>query len=397
MKTLTFTVRKNLTIIASVLFLFVLTFSQSCKKATDESPNQDAANLTMQKRGNPHNPPPPPPTYFYFSNCSSPVYAASFTQGVPVNTTISKTYINSPGGSYPAFTSATVNGITFTAPAGVFNVGSGTIVFTATGTPVYPGISSVTISVGNIIPCSINFTVLNPPASGPTVDPGSTAGSTGVVNFNYRGQAVAYRTVRARDGLIWLQQNLGSPQVAIHEMDQASYGDYFQWGRWDDGHQAPNSATITGGPSLLNPSNIPSGYPKFILGSTSGTRWWGTGGSAMDTWSGTTISSTSGKDPCTALGAGWRMPSAAEWQNVSIAEDLFGTIAAFQSNLKLPSAGYRDLGGGYVYQNGDIGYYWSSNALADSKANVFFFDNVYNAGLTPSDRGAGFSCRCVKN
>ena len=185
---------------------------------------------------------------------------------MPANISITKNYVNSPGGSYAAFTSATVNGITISAPAGTFNVGSGSVVFTATGTPIATGFYNVWISVGNIQQCMMFFTVTNAPVSGPTVDPGPTAGSTGVVNFTYKGQSVAYKTVRAGDGKIWLQQNLGSPQVAFHHNDEASYGDYFQWGRWDDGHQVPNSPTITGGPSLLNPSNIPSGNPKFIVG-----------------------------------------------------------------------------------------------------------------------------------
>ncbi|HET6996702.1 MAG TPA: hypothetical protein VFI06_17030 [Chitinophagaceae bacterium] len=392
-KTTTFTFRQLLPGLA-FLFFGALIICQSCQKEKQPSQNPGSSESTSRKK--PQNPPPPPPP-FYFNNCSYPIYAATFTAGVAGTATITKNYINSPGGSYAAFTSTTVNGITITAPAGTFNAGSGSVVFTATGTPGATGIFTITISVGNIIPCSINFTVLNPPATGPTVDPGPTAGSTGVVNFIYKGQAVAYRTVRAKDGKIWLQQNLGSPQVAIHEMDQASYGDYFQWGRWDDGHQRPNSSTITGGSSLLNPSHISSGNPNFIKGTTASTQWWATGGLASDTWSGTTITSTNGKDPCAALGTGWRLPTEAEWQNISIQEDLFGTIAAFQSNLKLPSAGYRLSYDGSVYQNGDIGYYWTRTAANNSNARVLFFDNVYNAGVTNSERGHGFNCRCIKD
>jgi hypothetical protein len=289
-----------------------------------------------------------------------------------------------------------VNGITVTAPAGTFNTGSGSIVFTASGTPVAAGYYSVTIAVGNIIPCTMYFTVSNAPASGPTVDPGPEPGSTGVINFTYRGQPAAYTTVRADDGRIWLQQNLGSPQVAFHEADESSFGDYFQWGRWDDGHQVRTSPSITGGASLMNPSNIPSGNPNFINGSTAGTTWWGTGGLVSDSWSGLTASAVNGIDPCAALGPGWRLPTAAEWETVSYLEDLFGTTAAFQSNLKLTSAGYRFSPGGFVFTNGDIGYYWTSAALDNSKARVFFFDNLYNAGVVSSSRDQGFNCRCIK-
>jgi hypothetical protein len=39
-------------------------------------------------------------------------------------------------------------------------------------------------------------------------DPGSNTGDTGCVSFMYQGQQVTYTTVRAKDGNIWLQQNL---------------------------------------------------------------------------------------------------------------------------------------------------------------------------------------------
>src|SRR6185295_9929356 len=137
-----------------------------------------------------------------------------------------------------------------------------------------------------------------PANCGTSVDPGSAIGSTGCITFMYRNQQVSYKTVRAKDGRIWLQQNLGSPQVAYSEYDLASYGDLFQWGRWDDGHQLPNGPSITGSSSLQNPSHIPSGNLNFIKGTTAGTRWWGVGGLATDAWSGTLATSTNGKDPC---------------------------------------------------------------------------------------------------
>jgi uncharacterized protein (TIGR02145 family) len=374
-------------------FIILLTgILQGCKKTVEPLASEEMQSLAKKKR---QDPPPPPPT-FYFTNCNYPTYSASFVVGATANGAITKNYVNSPGGSYPAFTSATVNGITISAPAGTFNVGSGSVVFTATGTPISTGFYYVWISVGNIQPCMMFFTVTNAPASGPTVDPGTTEGSTGVINFIYKGQPVAYNTVRAGDGKIWLQQNLGSPQVAFHQSDEASFGDYFQWGRWDDGHQAENSPAITGGPSLLNPSSISSGYPNFIIGQTAGTRWWGTGGLSTDTWSGSSATSTNGIDPCTALGAGWRTPTAQDWQNLKNHEDLEGALAAFMSTLKLPTAGFRDAYGGYVYKGGES-FYWSSTAVNSYALGLFISDNTYAATLQPTDRGQGYNCRCVKD
>jgi len=374
-------------VMASMIFIF-----DACKK-TVETEKVDKEIATKKK---PTLPPPPPPA-FYFTNCNMPTYSASFTVGVPTNIQFIKNYVNSPGGSYTAFTSATVNGITITAPAGTLNVGSGSITFTATGIPINTGSFQIWIGVGNIQQCMAFFTVLNQPASGPTVDPGPAEGSTGVINFIYRGQSVAYTTVRAGDGKIWLQQNLGSPQVAMSVADEASYGDYFQWGRWDDGHQVPNSSTITGGPPLLNPSNIPSGNPNFIVGQTTGTKWWGVGGLATDTWSGSSATSTNGKDPCVALGAGWRLPTAADWQNLKNYDDLDGALAAYMSNLKLPSGGFRAGDGGFVFKGGES-YYWTATASGNSYATgLFISDNTYLATLQASFRGDGYNCRCIKD
>ena len=360
--------RQFLTVLSYFLFFQAVMFFQSCKKTVEPSANEEIA--TKRK---PQNPPPPPPP-FYFSDCYNPLYSAQLTKGKTANVSITKNYVNSPGGSYAAFTSATVNGITVSAPAGTFNVGSGSVVFTATGTPINTGVFYIQIQVGNIQPCMMHFIVINAPVSGPTADPGATEGSTGIINFIYRGQSVAYQTVRAGDGKIWLQQNLGSPQVAMAVWDEASFGDYFQWGRWDDGHQVPNSPTITGGPSLLNPSNIPSGNPNSISG------WWSTGGLATDTWNGTSATATNGKDPCAALGAGWRLPTAADWQNLKNYEDLDGALAAYMSNLKLPAAGYRDAYGGFVYAGGES-YYWSATASGTNAIGLFISDNTYAATL----------------
>lgn len=384
---------KSLSAISLMLSLLLSIIFQNCQKPLDPILSEQSA---ARKKPHPHDPPPPPPPFAL--NCAAATINGSFVVGVATNATITVPYNNSPGGSYPAYTSPTINGITLSAPAGTLNVGSGNIVYTASGVPVSPGQCLVQVGIGNAIGCYFVIIVLNAPPSGENCgDPGTAVGSTGCVTFVYRGQTVSYTTVRADDGKIWLQQNLGSPQVAFSEYDVASYGHYFQWGRWDDGHQPPNSPTIAGSSSLQNPSQIPGGNPNFIMSTTAATAWWSTG-SSSDTWSGATPSSTNGIDPCSALGAGWRLPTAAEWQNIAVFEDLFGTIGAAQSNLKLPASGYRyAVDGGVIAYNADIGYYWTSTADNNGNAKVFFFDNNYNAGVVPAQRGNGFSCRCVKD
>ncbi|HEX6845904.1 MAG TPA: hypothetical protein VF144_02945, partial [Chitinophagaceae bacterium] len=187
MKTPRFTSRYFLPMLTTILFLQASITFQSCKKTVEPSVSEEE-----ETKRKPQNPPPPPA--FYFTNCNNPTYSASFTVGVAASIPIVKNYVNSPGGSYDAFTSATVNGITISAPAGTFNIGSGSVTFTATGTPINTGSFTVWIGAGSIQQCMMFFIVLNAPASGPTVDPGPAEGSTGVVNFIYKGQSVSYTT-----------------------------------------------------------------------------------------------------------------------------------------------------------------------------------------------------------
>src|SRR5215218_6493761 len=94
---------------AMYVMLFLLVFIAGCKKTGDTS-------LVQEIEGKKKPPPPPPAPSFYFSNCSFPTINGSFRVGQPASVTVTLNYVNSPGGSYEAFTSATVNGITLTAP-----------------------------------------------------------------------------------------------------------------------------------------------------------------------------------------------------------------------------------------------------------------------------------------
>jgi hypothetical protein len=380
---------------AAILMSLLITCSflfQQCNKSSDD-PLAQNEEITSRRK-----PPPPPPVYFFFSNCTNPTINGNFVAGTPTSATITLNYINSPGGSYPAYNSATVNGIKLSAPAGTLATGSGSITFTASGTPVTPGNMNISVGVGGIIPCNLQITVLNAPLTPGNCsgDPGPIIGSTGCVTFTYRGQQVTYSTVRAADGKIWLRQNLGSPQVAVTGNDVGSYGHYFQWGRWDDGHQVPTGPSITGSSLLQNPSHITGGNPNFIKGSTAATAWWGAGGTSTNTWSGTTASATNGKDPCTALGAGWHMPSAAEWTNVINAEFISDNLSAFDSRLKLTESGYRNSSTAAWTPNFVGGLYWTSTANGSNAGSAFLFDAAYNADMSPISRGLGLPCRCIK-
>ncbi|MFY1045396.1 T9SS type A sorting domain-containing protein [Chryseobacterium sp. GP-SGM7] len=224
-------------------------------------------------------------------------------------------------------------------------------------------------------------------------DPGTNPGDTSCVTFTYKGQQVVYTTVRGADGKIWLQQNLGSSQVATSMADADSYGDLFQWGRWDDGHQNRNSATAAV-PSTNNPTGL-AGITSFILGNSPA--WWSTN-ALSDLWNGANISeitSTVSVDPCKAIGQGWKLPSQADWVAVVGAEGMSSAANAYTSKLKLPAAGYRSQSsGGFTYV-GERGYYWSGDVANTGGKYLYNSTSLANPN-SGGPRAQGQSVRCIK-
>lgn len=220
--------------------------------------------------------------------------------------------------------------------------------------------------------------------------PGSNTGDLGCVSFTYRGQSVNYITVRAADGNVWLMQNLGSERVAESLDDEKSYGDLFQWGRWDDGHQLRNSSTVSS-PTDNTPNGL-QGSGAFVTGTPA---WWDTNG-ADDKWIGTglaDITETVGVDPCKAIGSGWRLPSQTDWGNIVQAENIISTVKAYGGNLKLPMGGYRGSDGGFTFV-GKRGYFWSSTPTGIG-GKYLYVGGVVNAAAG-APRGQGASVRCMK-
>jgi len=234
---------------------------------------------------------------------------------------------------------------------------------------------------------------LSPPCN--NTDPGSNPGDLGCVKFNYRGQTVSYTTVRAADGKVWLQQNLGSSRIAASFDDAGSYGDLFQWGRWDDGHQLRNSTTATA-LSANAPDGL-AGTNAFITGLGSGS-WWATNATS-DRWneeSSSSVTPTNGADPCKAIGPGWRLPASAEWVALVGAEGINNPATAYASRLKLPAGGYRSNTSGVLTFVGQRGYFWSSETANTGGKYLY----VGSSTVTPTSggpRGQGESVRCVKD
>src|SRR5690606_38540645 len=120
---------------------------------------------------------------------------------------------------------------------------------------------------------------------------------------------------------------------------------YFQWGRWDDGHQLPTSNTVLA--STLNPNNplgLSGGNPNYITTVPGQVKWW-ENSSTTDTWTATTpnlVSATNGCDPCRAIGPEWRLPTGQEYLTLLQKENIQTPNDGFSSNLKFSFAGFRD-------------------------------------------------------
>ena len=67
----------------------------------------------------------------------------------------------------------------------------------------------------------------------------------------------------------------------------------------------------------------------------------------------------------------------------------------YESALKLPSAGHRGRVTGLLYEQGTIGYYWSSSVSGTIAHLLHFFSTAAHANL--SYRANGFAVRCLKD
>lgn len=268
----------------------------------------------------------------------------------------------------------------------LFSVNSGSGVVTFTSAPDYesPGDSgadnvynftaTATDTAGNTTTQSVVITVTD-------VSETFASGDT------FNGQT--YLTVTSPDtGRVWLDRNLGATQVCTSSTDSACYGDLYQWGRDDDGHESRSSSTTTTLASTITP-----GTNIFILNSTTPYDWTttdSTGVSRTSAWA-----DGRSNDICPA---GFSVPTEAELTADTTSAttiDVTNSTTAFSSFLKLPMAGYRHRGVGALYNVDSLGFYWSRGAGSNTGRNLYF--NSSTADFAGYHRPNGFSVRCIQD
>ena len=205
------------------------------------------------------------------------------------------------------------------------------------------------------------------------------------VTFTYKGAQVTYGIVHNPvTNMCWMDRNLGASRVAEAYNDSEAYGDLFQWGRLDDGHQSRNSGTTDELATTSNP-----GHSNFILtGYTNSSCWLSPPDSSL--WYG----DGGVNDPCPS---GWRLPTNGEWKAEYESWGEAGYNGAFNSPLKLTTGGYRSFNSpGDILNVGTNGGYWDMNTYNNYSGRLSFSSASAGASIG-SSRAAGYSVRCTQD
>jgi hypothetical protein len=220
------------------------------------------------------------------------------------------------------------------------------------------------------------------------------------------------------------------------ESDSTVYGDWYQWGRQKDGHQARGVASeysghLTApngvGVDSLNTDDgqIKSGpdfdaiYGKFIQRNASGsTNDWRQYPETEDnsavypannwTWANPDL------DPCSELNQGaiagvttWRVPTQYEWSQIQSCNTWVWSAESRtlgymvkpggrnkHTTLFLPAAGSHNRNGGGPNAVGSSGFYWSSTVSSTNSYRLYFTSGSIGASAT-YNRADGCTVRCV--
>ncbi|MDR4987485.1 MAG: FISUMP domain-containing protein [Bacteroidales bacterium] len=204
------------------------------------------------------------------------------------------------------------------------------------------------------------------------------------LTFLYRGEEVTYGTLE-KGGLCWMDRNLGAEpmpflpfQHATGYADERLYGDLFQWGRLDDGHQDRQSATTPGPVG----TDVP-GHGDFLTTAASPHDWRSPRNDNL--WQG----EGGINNPCPP---GWRLPTQDELDAERMSWQANNLAGAYASALKWSATGYRNNSGDILNAQ-SWGYVWTSSTTGSNARSLAFAGNV--AGIFSFPRASGMSVRCV--
>jgi hypothetical protein len=304
-------------------------------------------------------------------NCGSSIQTGTLISGTAANgVSVSVPYTGGNAGSYAAQTIAStgVTGLTASLNAGVLAYGAGVLSLTISGTPSTSGTASFSLTIGGQ---SCSFTLPVQIALAAQYPVGSI--------FCASGPTAIVDVTNPTTGKTWMDRNLGATQAATSSTDAAAYGDLYQWGRGNDGHQCRNSATTT----TLSATDQP-GNGLFIISPVVPNDWRVTQNNTL--WLGV----NGINNPCPA---GYRLPTDVEMENERLTWTASTSVGAFNSPLKITMTGYRQES--IVFNAGTVGNYWTVGINGTSIRNLNFSPS--GAGLSLAFRSYGMTVRCIKN
>jgi hypothetical protein len=275
---------------------------------------------------------------------------------------------------------------------------------TNTYTPTASGVYKVTVTNGSststsstttLYECGITADGRMVVAEGSTILISRDGSKNTGKGLDERGKILTkswtYGTVTTATGRVWLDRNLGATRVATSSTDTQGYGDYYQWGRPEDGHQTKylTNNNSTGFTNTKSATAVPA-TDLWIQPIAGANDWLSTPDNTL--W----VGNNHANNPCPA---GFRIPMDSEWEAERVTWSSNNTAGAFASPLKLPRPGMLTGfdGGGAAYTAKDnFGQYQTQTAsdgggvryFGIEPGNAWFDSNYY--------KSHGMSVRCIQ-
>jgi uncharacterized protein (TIGR02145 family) len=199
--------------------------------------------------------------------------------------------------------------------------------------------------------------------------------------FCASGPTLVIDVTNPTTGKTWMDRNLGATQVATSSTDAAAYGDLYQWGRGNDGHQCRNSATTTTLSSTDQPGN-----DLFIISPNTPNDWRTVQNNLL--WQGL----NGINNPCPS---GYRLPTETEINAERLSWSQNNSAGAFASPRKWTLAGGRENNYGTLFSVGSEGYYWSGTVVSTYSRTLLL--NSSGSAMNAYFRASSFTVRCIKN
>ncbi|MBD3840293.1 MAG: hypothetical protein IE909_00155 [Campylobacterales bacterium] len=190
-----------------------------------------------------------------------------------------------------------------------------------------------------------------------------------------------YKTVLSKTtGKIWLDRNLGALNCPSTLDDPSSFGDYYQWGRSDDGHEKYDSQTT----NIIAQDPLHASDKFITVNATTSYNWLDHDDNKL--WN--NLNSICPK--------GFRIPTIKEIHSELITTQCQNNYDAFGTILKLPSGGYKEYIDGVIKDIGTGGSLWSTSFKGTNTPQAVYFYKS-GVGTFPSYKGNGHNIRCIAN